>query len=259
MLKTSQQHGNADKTLPLKSKDIKVKFRHYNSREKGIKIFVDIVGVVIFIIFGIMIILSIIEGRYINIVVYVIFICLLIIPIELVEGKLKRNAQKRLIESLVIKKEQINSDRSVIRYPTQDETPLLTKEHDFLIFVSYATRDAEIFKVSDICEALTKREEISDVLYWQEDMKDNIIKYMNDNLGTCDAMLLFCSPNALTSKPVEKEWTAADIMGKPIIPIFHDPEHIPPLLKTRLGVKLDPFDFQKNTDEIYRIILKKLE
>jgi hypothetical protein len=82
---------------------------------------------------------------------------------------------------------------------------------------------------------------------------------MNDNLGKCDIMLLFCSPNALTSVPVEKEWTAADIMEKPIIPIFIDPDHIPPLLKPRLGVQLDPLDFKKNIDKIYELIVKKLE
>jgi hypothetical protein len=132
------------------------------------------------------------------------------------------------------------------------------KEQDILVFVSYATKDAEIFKIKEISKNLSKRDKINNVLYWQENMKDNIIKYMNDNLGKCDVMLLFCSPNALASEPVEKEWTAADIMRKPIIPIFNDPDHIPPLLKTRLGVKFDPFDFQKNTHEIYNLILKKI-
>ncbi|MBY8988755.1 MAG: TIR domain-containing protein [Candidatus Lokiarchaeota archaeon] len=130
---------------------------------------------------------------------------------------------------------------------------------DVLVFVSYATKDSIDFKIRDIAEFLTECEKISNVLYWQEDLKDNIIKYMNDNLGKCDIMLLFCSPNALTSVPVEKEWTAADIMEKPIIPVFNDPDHIPPLLKPRLGIQLDPLDFKKNLDDIYNLIVKKLE
>ena len=130
---------------------------------------------------------------------------------------------------------------------------------EVLVFVSYATKDSNDFKIRDIAQILTECEKISAVLYWQEDLKDNIIKYMNDNLGKCDIMLLFCSPNALTSVPVEKEWTAADIMEKPIIPIFNDPDHIPPLLKPRLGVQLDPLDFKKNIDKIYELIVKKLE
>ena len=130
---------------------------------------------------------------------------------------------------------------------------------DAIVFMSYATKDSNDFKIRDTAEILTKCEKISHVLYWQEHMKDNIIKYMNDNLGKCDIMLLFCSPNALTSVPVEKEWTAADIMEKPIIPVFNDPDHIPPLLKPRLGVQLDLLDFKKNIDKIYELIVKKLE
>lgn len=133
----------------------------------------------------------------------------------------------------------------------------IDQKDGLLIFVSYSTRDTEIFKIKDISESLTKFNEIYDVLYWQEDMNDNIIKYMSDNLDKCDVMLLFCSPNALKSKPIEKEWTAADIMNKPIIPIFIKSDHIPPLLKSRLGVEFDTFDLQKTINEIYELILKK--
>lgn len=128
---------------------------------------------------------------------------------------------------------------------------------DINVFVSYATKDSDEFKVSDIAETLTGYEKISDVLYWQEDMKDNIIKYMNDNLGKCDIMILFCSPNSLASEPVEKEWTAADIMGKPIIPVFKNPDHIPPLLKPRLGVNFDSLNFKNTVEKIYNLIIKK--
>jgi len=113
------------------------------------------------------------------------------------------------------------------------------------------------FQINEIAKTLTTYKEIEEVLYWQENIEDNIIKYMSDNVGICDAMLLFCSPNALKSKPIEKEWTSADIMDKPIIPIFIKPDHIPPLLKSRVGVEFDAFDQQKTIDEIYSIILKK--
>ncbi|MHA1104449.1 MAG: toll/interleukin-1 receptor domain-containing protein [Promethearchaeota archaeon] len=43
---------------------------------------------------------------------------------------------------------------------------------------------------------------------------------MNDNIGKCDVFILFCSPNALKSKPIEEEWTAANMLGKTIIPVF---------------------------------------
>jgi len=130
-------------------------------------------------------------------------------------------------------------------------------DEEVLIFVSYATKDAETFKIKQIAEKLTSYPEIKDVLYWQEDLNDNIFEYMNDNLGKCNAMVLFCSKAALKSVPVKKEWTAADAMGIPIIPVFINPEHIPPLLKSRLGFNYDFYDFQKNVDMLRYLILKK--
>lgn len=132
-----------------------------------------------------------------------------------------------------------------------------SKNDDILVFISYATKDAGLFKIKEIAKKLRVYKDIKEVMYWQESMKDNIFKYMNDNLGKCNIMLLFCSPNALISKPVEKEWTAMDSMGKPIIPIFLKSDHIPPLLKSRLGLEYDSFDFQKNIQNLHELILKK--
>ena len=70
-------------------------------------------------------------------------------------------------------------------------------------------------------------------------------------------MLLFCSESALGSDAVDKEWTAADMMGKPIIPVFLKTEHIPPLLKSRLGFEFDLMDFEKNVVHLHNLILKK--
>lgn len=128
---------------------------------------------------------------------------------------------------------------------------------EILVFMSYATKDAETFKIKQIAEKLTSYPEIKDVLYWQEDLDDNIFEYMNDNLGKCNAMVLFCSKAALKSVPVKKEWTAADAMGIPIIPVFINPDHIPPLLKSRLGFEYDFYDSQKNVDMLRYLILKK--
>lgn len=126
-----------------------------------------------------------------------------------------------------------------------------------LIFASYSTKDIDTYRIRAIAEKLTDFEEIEDVLYWQEDMHDNIFKYMNDNLGKCDVMLLFCSKNAMNSVPVEKEWTAADSLGKPIIPIFTKVEDIPPLLSSRLGVQFDTYSFQETIQNLHDLIMKK--
>ena len=88
-------------------------------------------------------------------------------------------------------------------------------------------------------------------------MDDNIFEYMDENIGKCDAMVLFCSKNALESVPVKKEWTAADMMGKQIIPVFVNKDYIPPLLSSRLGVQYDPIDFEKVIVQLHNLILKK--
>ena len=149
-----------------------------------------------------------------------------------------------------IAEEELKQEISRIQVEKKMKKPIL-------IFVSYATKDAENFKISEISERLTEYDEIKDVLYWQEDLQDNIIEYMNENLKKCDVMILFCSENALNSVPVKKEWTGADIMGMPIIPVFTNPDHIPPILKSRLGYEIDPDDVQTNVQELYILALKK--
>jgi len=128
---------------------------------------------------------------------------------------------------------------------------------DIIVFVSYNNKDAKMFKISEIAKKLRDFTGIGDVLYYEQESYDNFVKFMNDNIGKCDVLLLFCSPNSLNSSFVEKEWTAADALGKPIIPMFFKPEYIPPLLSSRVGVELDPNNFKRNIQEIYNIILKK--
>ncbi len=123
--------------------------------------------------------------------------------------------------------------------------------------MSYATTDAETFHIKELSKRLKTYEEIKEVLYWQEHMTDNIMLFMSNNLGKCDVMLLFCSENALSSDAVDKEWTAADMMSKPIIPVFLKSDYIPPLLKSRLGLEFDLMDFEKNVVKLHNMILKK--
>lgn len=131
------------------------------------------------------------------------------------------------------------------------------KREGLLVFVSYATKDADLYKISELAHQLEFNKDIAEVLYWQEDMHDSIIEYMNDNLSRCDVVLLFCSPNALDSVPVKKEWMAAEALKKPIIPVFLKPDHIPALLSDRLGIEFDTFNFKNNVKKLHELILKK--
>ena len=140
----------------------------------------------------------------------------------------------------------------------EDESLVSRKlDKDILVFVSYSSKDSKTFKIQDVAEQLKSYLRIKDVLFYEGESIDNIIKYMNDNLGQCDAFLLFCSENALSSVPVEKEWTAAEAMGLPIIPIFYDLKHVPPLLQSRFGIEYDFYNLDQTIKEIYSTIIKK--
>lgn len=131
------------------------------------------------------------------------------------------------------------------------------RNEKLIIFISYAIDDSQFFNVREIAEKLTSYNNIGDVLYCEEDARDNFIKYMNEYIGKCDVMILFCSPNALKSEFVEDEWMAARAMRKLVIPVFLKKEHIPPLLRARTGIEFNAFKPQKNIEALYTLILKK--
>jgi hypothetical protein len=145
-----------------------------------------------------------------------------------------------------------------INYSEEITASDVVLKEKLLLFMSYATKDVDTFKVHDIAKKLTEFPEIENVLYWEEHMEDNIFEYMDENLDKCDAMILFCSENARDSVPVKKEWTAAEPLGKPIIPVFYNPHHIPALLSSRLGVQFDFYDMERNVQDLRNLILKKI-
>ncbi len=126
------------------------------------------------------------------------------------------------------------------------------------VFISYSIKDSKKFKITEIVNSLKNCDGIDEVLCFEEEIYDNFVKYMSDGIGLCDVVLLFCSPNSLKSKNVEKEWTAADSLEKPIIPVFLNKDHIPPLLSAREGVEYNSHNFTYNITEINRIIKKKI-
>ncbi|MFX1358990.1 MAG: NosD domain-containing protein [Promethearchaeota archaeon] len=128
-----------------------------------------------------------------------------------------------------------------------------------LIFISYATTDSDLFQIPLITDILVQYPEIDDILYWESDMHDDIYEYMDDNLKLCSVFLLFCSQNSLYSEPVKMEWRSALKLDKKIIPIFINPNDIPPLLTTKLGVQFNESEVYDSIEAIYQMLLKKLE
>jgi len=133
-----------------------------------------------------------------------------------------------------------------------------TLTNNIKVFISYATVDSNYFQVSKIANLLAENHDIEKAFYWEEDLQDDIYEYMNKNLAKCDIFLIFCSANANQSEPVQMEWQAALKIKKKIIPVFVNESDIPPLLSTKLGVLFIKNDIKKTADQIFQLILKKL-
>lgn len=128
-----------------------------------------------------------------------------------------------------------------------------------LIFISYATVDSDFYQIPKLTRILTNYPEINEILYWESDMKDDIYKFMDENLKQCKVVLLFCSKNSLYSEAVKMEWRSALKLEKKIIPIFVEPDDIPALLSTKLGIQFKESDPYTSIEDIYQMVLKKLE
>lgn len=124
------------------------------------------------------------------------------------------------------------------------------------VFMSYATEDMDAFQIAQIAAWLKRMPGIGEVLYWQEEAHGNISDYMDKSIGSCDVFLLFCSHNALDSSPVRVEWGAALNLGKPIIPIFRNPDNIPPILRQMRGI---PFALQNLPSILAKLYSEILE
>ena len=90
-------------------------------------------------------------------------------------------------------------------------------------------------------------------------MHDDIYQYMDENLKLAKIVLLFCSKSSLYSEAVKMEWRSALKLDKKIIPVFIEPDDIPTLLTTKLGVQFDQKDPYTSIENIYQMILQKLD
>ncbi len=134
------------------------------------------------------------------------------------------------------------------------------KKDEFIVFLSYSTKDSELFKIAEIAKKLKFYPEIDETKFWEKDSGINVVKYMEDNLGRSNIFLLFCSQNSRKSKAVEAEWQSAfSLMLKDIlqvIPVYQNDEFIPILLGRQIRVKFKEDDIDGTIQEIYNEILR---
>lgn len=126
-----------------------------------------------------------------------------------------------------------------------------------VIFLSHCMEDTEKMLIPNIAEKLKNKEGIDEVIYCEKDCWNNIVDFMDESLKRTDVLVLFCSPNALKSEWVKKEWTAALSSQIPIIPVFAKLDHIPTILRPEKGVPFDIFDEDEMVDELYELIQNK--
>ncbi|TFF90144.1 MAG: GTP-binding protein [Promethearchaeota archaeon] len=181
-----------------------------------------------------------------------------------VNTELIMNRMKDLIKSMEDKSlsETKNKTEPLVQETSTFSTEKGSEMDENLVFISYSTRDSGIFKISKIAELLEKDPKIDKVLYWEKDCGMNIVEYMDKYLGKSKVFLLFCTENSIHSKSVKAEWMAAfqlmQLEKLSIIPIFQDPEYIPPLLLPFLRVYYDANDLETFNSNIKKEILKKI-
>jgi len=127
------------------------------------------------------------------------------------------------------------------------------------IFISYATEDSNKFRIREISEKLSAYPQIDEAVFWEGDVKEDIVEYMNEKIPRCDIFILFCSEASFSSRAVRIEWKTAFNSDRVIIPVFESPEYIPPILGSNLGCKFDPNDFSNTISDICRECLSRYE
>ncbi len=183
-------------------------------------------------------------------IVLIVVIVLIISFVLMYRYLISKKRQLRKIEKEQQKKQIKEVKRKLAKLD-------LKGKYGLIVFISYAFKDSKKFRIQELAESLISFTEIEEVVHCEEDALENFIRYMNIYIGKCDVLLLFCSKNTLNSDFVEMEWMAARAMKKPIIPVFMNSDHIPPLLRAEIGYELDFNNIQKNIEDLYKLILKK--
>ncbi|MFX1535136.1 MAG: toll/interleukin-1 receptor domain-containing protein [Promethearchaeota archaeon] len=124
------------------------------------------------------------------------------------------------------------------------------------IFVSYAIDDLEVFHIPKIVSELEKYPIIDTVYYWDRDSDSSqtIPEYMENSIRNTDIFLVFCSELSKKSKAIAFELDTAKSLGKRIVPIFRDIEHVRKDIREYRGVEFGKEDFEDFFANIYLVL-----
>ncbi len=137
------------------------------------------------------------------------------------------------------------------------ETEEISKKTSHVL-ISYFLDDLNKFQIKKIADKLDSYTNIK-VRYFTRDAGEDIIEFMDESVGWCNILLLFCSKESKESDSVKNEWRSAHIKKKKIVPIFIDDIYIPNLLASKTGVAFDKSNLEGTIEKILNEILKRSE
>ena len=126
------------------------------------------------------------------------------------------------------------------------------------VLISYSLDELNKFKIKKIADKLKSYPNIK-VRYFTKDAGEDIIEFMDEGVGWCNILLLFCSEKSKESDSVKIEWKSVLMKKKKIIPIFIEDKHIPNLLVSITGVAFDDSNLEGTIEKIYKEIFKRSE
>lgn len=126
------------------------------------------------------------------------------------------------------------------------------------VLISYSLDELNKFKIKKIADKLKSYPNIK-VRYFTRDAGEDIIEFMDEGVGWCNILLLFCSKKSKESDSVKNEWRSVLMKKKKIIPIFIEDKNIPNLLASKTGVAFDESNLERTIEKIYKEIFKRSE
>lgn len=129
------------------------------------------------------------------------------------------------------------------------------------LFFSYRLSDSHEYLVMDIAQFIKQKKEISKVRFYCWELWDgypngNINDFMEEGLRNCDVFIPFFSKDYFNSPNCKKEYEAAQVVNKFLIPVYMNFDDVPFLCKARKGIDLTRYSaVEEVIDELFALIL----